>query len=342
MIVNGSRIHGFQECRRKDYNWDFLGLSPPRTDLALLTGSAFHKGAAHILAFRNLDAAKTAAEAEFRADLPEDLLPEETEEYEAQLRVVEVALEKFYKNFLGEPYTVIHPEVQFCVPLPGTEHHCWFAHKLLHPDIAYDDCIHPDDVTPHYFAGRTDAIIQLRGLVWLLEHKTTSWAYSLFVRQFQMAEQPTGYIYGVWKATGLRPHGFILNVIQKPNKRQAKSDPFKVEVEREPFFRSDADLERFERQLIEKCNDRERAYIDGTHYMNTGSCHNWNRACYYLPMCLNHRDPEPGEFVQRIPDYVSLEYYKVLGLPVPPELAAAAEGKVPLVRGTRISDEPEF
>lgn len=341
MIINGSRIHAFQECRVKDFNWDQLGLVPKRTDLALLTGSAFHRGAAILLAQKDLHAAKEGATKEFHKQFPEDLLPEELQDYEAQGRVVEVALEKFWKNFEGKPFTVIHPEVTFCVPLPNTFHHCFFAHRLLYLGTTNPDCLDPRCHIPHYFIGRTDAVISLNGLVWILEHKTTTWSYDLFVRQFQLAEQPTGYIYGVWKSTGLKPHGFILNVIQKPNKRQARSDPFKVEVDREPFFRTDSDLERFEKEIIRKANDREAAFRDGNLYMNTSACFNWNRKCYYHDMCSNHRGPEPGEFDQRVPDYVNLKYYELLGLPVPPELQHLTNIPQP-VRISKDVDEPYF
>lgn len=348
MIFNISRLHQFQECRRKAQYADIDRLIPNREEEALMIGSGFHGGAASILAGKPLEEAKRDAEAAYRERQAKDLLPEEQAQHEHNVTLVNCMVEKFHRKYKDDPYTVLHPEVEFCVPMPGTIHHCYFAHQMLGKETNCNaqmsgkggyflcDCGYatvqeallldrscgncgeqiPLCFQPHWFKGKTDAIIMLRNVIWLLEHKTTALAYSLYVRQFQLADQPTGYIYGIWKSIGLKPHGFILNVIQKPNKRVREINPFNIEIDREPFLRTDEDLARFEREAIQLATDYEHAVVEKAMYMNTSSCHNWNRACYFLDVCLNHGEIREDQFIRRDDDYVLDEYKKILHMEV--------------------------
>jgi hypothetical protein len=176
----------------------------------------------------------------------------------------------------------------------------------------------PKCFMPHYFKGKTDAVVEWMTKVWLFEHKTNAQAPEIFYKRYLLDAQATGYMYGIWKTLGVKPEGFILNVIQKPYKNA--KDQLAVGFGREPYFRSNEDLERFALELVEQANDYERAFAaaDGGNiaavYMNTKSCTNYNRQCYYMDYCQRMFVANEGEFHEREEDYVEAEYKKVLQL----------------------------
>lgn len=321
MILNTSRGKQFQECRQKAWNWHELRLMSWREADALMTGEAFHVGIAHYFASQDVDASVRKAEARYRERLEgQMILPEEQVVIERQIELSKRMILEYTKYYKGEAIQILQPEVKFMIELPDTKHHCWFVHRLLHPNFPDNFCDDPKCEHPHYFTGRTDAVISWNNLIWLLEHKTAVNTGDIFYKRFKIDLQTTGYIYGIWKALGIRPHGFLLNVVKKPRKDVAQRDPFAISFEREPFIRDDKTLEDFEGDFIKLANDYEHAFATGNIYKNPSSCTNYNRECYYLKRCENHQQSEPDEFRLRARDYVDLEYYKLLGLEVPKDL----------------------
>lgn len=338
MIINVSRATQFQECRQKSYNWDYLRLMAWREAEALMTGEAFHVGIAHYFSTRDVEASMQEAEKRYRERLVGQMvLPEEQQLIETQIELSRRMIHRYSQHYQNEPIQILMPEVKFMIPLPGTEHHCWFIHQIEHPDVLYEECpiesnrkgVHWGDLrseegfncwAPHYFTGKTDAVISWRNMIWLLEHKTAVNTGDIFYKRFRLDKQTTGYLYGIWKATGMRPHGFLLNVIKKPRADVAKRDPFAISFEREPFIRDDATLEEFERDIIMIANDYELAYRTNNIYKNERSCTSYNRECYYMHRCENHQQSDPDEFRTRSMDYVNLAYYELLGLEPPKDV----------------------
>jgi hypothetical protein len=310
-------------------------IEPFRVADPLILGGAYHKGLAAFFATGDKVSAMFVAESEYRGRYEQQeafILPEERPLIERNVVWLLNSLSEFFKHYKEGEIQVIQPEVEFCVPLPDTEHHCAFFHQLLHPDIPYTSdeqydkgysqlCDDSRCRQPHYFKGKTDAVVEWNGRVWLFEHKTEARTGDTYFIRFLLDNQPTGYIYGIQKATGLRPAGFVLNIIKKPNSN-FKGDPLSVVgFEREAYIRTDADLSRFELELGSIADDFEEAAFDPRKiYMNTKSCTAWNRKCDFHSICSDHGDMDPNQFRTREYDYVEKEYYKILGLTPPDNL----------------------
>lgn len=325
MIINISRASGFQECRRKAMYYSKTRIIPFTVADPLLLGGAYHHGLAHFFAHDNVTDAIFAAEAFYREGYKkqeEYILPEEKPFIERQVVWLSNSMAEFAKHYKASDIQVVQPEVEFTVPLPRSEHHCRFFHQIAHPDIPYWECVdHECHRRPHYFRGKTDAVVTWQGRMWLFEHKTEARTGDGYFSKFLLDFQPTGYLYGLHQATGLRPAGFILNIIKKPNAAY-KGDPLAVVgFEREAYIRSDADLERFARDLSSLADDYEEAFFNERKvYLNTRACMNWSRKCDYFDICLNHGEYDPSRFQTRPTwDYVEKAYYEILGLPVPKE-----------------------
>lgn len=338
MIANNSRIKSFRACRTKTYAREELRLAPRREDSNLLIGGGFHAGMAMINAKGgDIDQCVKAAEDEFtkRSDW-DNLLKEERDLYQKDLTLIKGMVRAYGSHYLTENFAVLHPEVAFRVPLPNSTHHCWYVHRLIYPndlwharldfeginkDESQHFCDDPRCYIPHYLVGTTDAVIHWSKAIWLQEHKTT--AYDLnnsdgpqaqnYIKNWYLDDQATTYIYGIWKATGVRPHGVLLNAIIKPRKNAVTP---KFSFFREAFIRSDADLARFEVETVRQLNEFETSMRTGNIYMNPQSCFNYFRTCEYWKSCTSH-EFDPSAYAVRKMDYVNLAYYKLLNLTPP-------------------------
>jgi hypothetical protein len=276
---------------------------------------------------------------------------------EREILIAKTAVKKYALQYPKEEFQVIMPEVAFCIPLPNTLHYCAYFHKILFPDtpishfshyviktrfgipyavcpscgeeLTYKDllksdwtcgCGHhlPKALQPHYFKGRADALLNWHNMIWIFEQKTSGLMTETWWRQWMLALQLSGYTYGVKKATGMEIAGILLNKIRKPKKNEDVQKWAAGEIfEREPFLRSNADLARFEREFSLQATEYEHAMTTPSIWMDTDSCFNWNRACYFHEMCLAHGEYDPAAFGIRKPDYVEEEYYNILGIPFP-------------------------
>jgi hypothetical protein len=363
MILNISRIKEFKQCSMKTKYHQIDGLEENSIAIPLMTGGAFHEGAAEFLAHRNVKTATQTAEAKYRERLVgQMILPEERQTIEQQIELSKRMVDVFASNFSDHEMTVISPEVEFCVAMPDTLHHCHFIHNLIPCEMVTQEhqewmvlggqvVLHningcgtqtsefqlltngwvclcgkqiPRCIQPHYFRGKTDAVISWKGKIWLLEHKTTAMTGNIFYDKFMLDFQTTGYLYGIGKALGTRPHGFLLNVLKKPNKNA--KDQLSVSFEREPYLRSDEDIQRFEREFIHHAEDYEHAVTNNRWAMDGAwneSCVKYNRRCYFWDVCKNHGRIVLEQFRTKTPDYVDEQYYKILGL-TPPERCQAS------------------
>lgn len=188
---------------------------------------------------------------------------------------------------------------------------------------------------PHRFTGRTDAIVAWNQNVWLDEYKTTAIAGDQFWDQWQIDIQPTAYLYGIWRQLKIRPRGFLLNAINKPSEGQVanwnqkrKYGPQKgvvdyIRLEREGFARTEADLYRVERQLLQACYDWEREILAPVREMpdrfgmtpSSTSCKSYNRRCDYFGACMEHDATGALEaLLRREPDYVDEKLTQIQGV----------------------------
>ncbi len=185
---------------------------------------------------------------------------------------------------------------------------------LFHEDDAQCPCWQP-----HRIVGQTDAIVSWNGLLWLLEHKTTSYTGEMFWAQWDLDLQPTLYLYGIWKQLGIMPRGVILNALSKPTGKQVaawnakRKDPSKagrvqdyVGYERRAILREPADITRVEKNMVSLCNEWERRIIENDFRpaLARTVCTEYNRRCDFHTPCMSHNEPNSfGGLYPRAPRY---------------------------------------
>jgi CRISPR/Cas system-associated exonuclease Cas4 (RecB family) len=330
MILNVSRIKQFQTCHRKERNRHILQLQPPREADSLLFGGAAHKGEAEFFASRDVEKACKAAEEDYRERTTGvAVLPEEFAFIESEIQRSRAVVKAYAEHYLSEePFQVLQPEVKFRIAVEGSEHHCPFFRKVLqdifpssfHNYNSCNSCANLPDLgaqcsQPHFLIGTADGVIQWRKMIWISEFKhsrTTN--IEQWFKQWYLSWQPVAYVYGLWKATGIRAHGVMMNLVCVPQ-RHAK-DQFNFQFAREPIEITDAQLEDFEKEFVEIAQEYEDCYTRNQWPKTGDACFNYNRACEYFDLC-RRGEQMPGEFLQAEPDYVQEAYYEVLGLPKP-------------------------
>ncbi len=154
---------------------------------------------------------------------------------------------------------------------------------------------------PHQLRGIVDALVLWHGVPWFHEHKSTTSMSPVFWTDFQLDIQITAYTYGIWKSTGLRPRGAIINAVSKPNENMVAAwnkkrtyGPKKTMADyisygREPILRTEEQVQAFERQAIENCNEWVTRLLNGSFGMSNtrGICTMWFRPCDYHSLCCS-------------------------------------------------------
>lgn len=346
MILNVSRTLTYESCPRRAFNIYHRGLQNERS-LALAIGSAFHEAVAIGLAKGDWDASISHARAHAAAEIEQVVMPQEIYKVQEYVDLTCKMLEQYRTAFKDKRLTVLQPECEFTVDMPHSGHNCIMLHHLnsrlgaevwsppsaediLNRKVHSPHRNHEGDDScpcwqPHRLRGKTDAIVKLDNFVWLMEHKTAARTGNVYWAQWSLAKQPTAYIYGIWKTTGLRPRGMILNAVIKPTDQMVDSynsrrkyGPNKTPAdylgyERDVFPRSDDDLERFEKEFIQQANEWEERILKGYFPHYTKSCTDYNRVCEFQLLCLKHDDEhELSNFGRRTPDYVDVSVQDLL------------------------------
>lgn len=269
-ILTFSERTAFLECRKK---WFFRyreGLTLRRKNIKLRVGSAIHYG------FDQWMQAKS--DNEIREGFfkllsegfkDEDWTPEFKDDSNFWWRLFTVARDEFKSKVQCIP---VCTEQEFCIPIP-------------HRRMSY--------------AGKIDAIIEMDGNRWMVEHKTKAAIKETDLFEMQVDEQITGYMWALSKMEKDIPVGCIYNVIRKPNaKVKFKEKWLDKQIAaggitlQEIVFRNEKEIADFELMLTNFVPDIRDPAICRRISMECG----WK--CSYKSLCIE--DTEAARSVYEI------------------------------------------
>lgn len=279
LYVNQSRLSDFMSCEvLYELNWEHKGhgMALKSRTLNLDTGTAYHAGAAeYYRSGKNVVKAIEVANATFKEfyDLANPI-GEERNEWEENQLLLAIMLSSYHRRYEREPFDVIAPEVEGVARLGDSKHHLVF---------------------------RTDAIAQQYGSIGLLDHKTKGRTPSaLEIAKIHLGVQPSAYIYGTRRTTGLPVSGMWVRYAIK----NAKLDPNKMHIEAWTG-RGEKEIARFERQAIIICDRILELRRSGNWVHNWNNCTTFGE-CHMRRFCLHNFDPAvEGLYAPREPDYVT-------------------------------------
>lgn len=131
--------------------------------------------------------------------------------------------------------------------------------------------------------GRIDDIINLDGMYWVRDYKTTSMGGPTYFEEFKMAGQPVGY---AWAAKTLAPQlpisGFMLDcaIMRKPTKTGKGA-----EFQRQRYPYSDEKLNEWQCNTMSLIGDMVANFRANDFPMRTKSCVGKYGKCPYFDVC---------------------------------------------------------
>jgi hypothetical protein len=173
--------------------------------------------------------------------------------------------------------------------------------------------IYPDNMDILY-CGRKDKVIEWRGSIWVVDHKTNS-SYSKaqgfqasFTDSFSPDNQIDGYAYTATMLHGDKFKGILIDAALV---NKTHHDVFGlIPVERhsshlEPWLaetRAEIELIELQKAHLEADEKWDPRLPMSQFGKNTGACYNWNTPCAYMDVCQMFPNPSviemPSQYIE--------------------------------------------
>lgn len=202
--------------------------------------------------------------------------------HEVMMATVEAMLTGYFAAY--EPFDSYEAEIPFQVP-------------IINPDTKARS-------KTFDLAGKVDGLTKIDGQWWICEYKTTSQLTRAYIDRLQLDTQITTYMYGLQRLRSIKVAGVIYRIIKKPTIRQKQTETasqFRERVvedyrarpefyfDEQRLYRSQEDLEDFERELWMFTQRILQERREGIHFKNTSRCAEYG-GCPYIPLCLKYQD----------------------------------------------------
>lgn len=175
-------------------------------------------------------------------------------------------IKNYHDKYQDQPFKVLATEQEFTIDLP------W--HKKL--------------------IGRIDKIIEWDGVVWVMDHKTTSQLGDNFMKMHTPNMQFSGYVYAANKL-GFKCQGVLVDAILVAKGLLDATSRAKLTPLRRDFaYRSPGDIEEYLRTIYDIQQDIELCENNDWWYPNYDSCVDYGE-CPYRKVCK-----ESGEYREKI------------------------------------------
>lgn len=146
---------------------------------------------------------------------------------------------------------------------------------------------------PFHFTGKVDMEIELNGMRWIDEHKTTGQAIDEQARRLNRSAQVMGYTYATVRRSEDRktaPEGALITLHHLSCRkstakgREGEYGNPKIEFKRVPQIFNDNDIHQWRMSLLSTAFDIQRERERNLWPMNHDSCYNYGK-CPYLSIC---------------------------------------------------------
>lgn len=256
--ITYSMFTAWLSCRQKfDYRYNRC-IVPRENAVALSFGSAVHSGLETWFKTHDIDKAVEAAN---RIDLSDA----------DQVKATEL-VRGYWEKYPHEDFTVVSIEQEFSTPLINP--------KTGAPSKTWE------------LAGKVDGIIERKGELWILEHKTASNANDDYLNRIEIDMQIAFYAIAMQQVMERPIVGALYDVLEKPAirlKTNEDIDAFRLRV------RDDIDADNYVRRYVRFADGfltlRQtliwamcREIRHGAICPNTSACLQYS-TCPYLPLC---------------------------------------------------------
>lgn len=266
----------YENCHRKFYWWDIIGLELDRPRWALDIGTSVHLGLALLGSGEGIDDAVLQAKAKLSSLMPKRLMPGDDTDLLDNQALVEKLLRGYAAEYKETTWIPIAQETK------GT--------------------VEVGDGTNVLLVFRTDKLATWNNRLWIVDHKTAGKLDLRDLQKYEMALQFSAYQYAVTKFTHQAVAGIIVDILVKTKTPQ---------YHRDLKTRSNKELLEFENEFVEIGKEiawRKARVTAGedpktVFYKNTDECFRYG-TCPYRELCMEDTPTRRSLYRQREVDYV--------------------------------------
>lgn len=299
MLLDNSYKETFHQCPRKYYFKKFLHLAPEKGSNALRYGSTYHamkEGFLNYVIENGWDhlSLGIAQGMEYGKKTWDALTKEQ--EFIDDYRTFENCGDAFVESiqmYIADKNTtkVLQAESIFECPISISP-----KEKEIYPHI-YDVI----------FTGKMDAQVELSGIPWIVEFKTTGQNLQTQSERLYRSSQLIGYSYVGKYHLGFPTMGVLVDFHQIYSRRKKDGSYGKITMnfDRVPQIFAAADLLDWRGSFLYTANAIEHCTNTGYFPPEFGSCHNYGR-CPFLDICesgnaevLEEGEPPPGYIIKK-------------------------------------------
>jgi hypothetical protein len=280
-LTNSARST-FLTCPQK-YQYSYIyGLAPRKPSIPFLVGGLFHDELDRMYSTGKADPEGTAERAgkacEAACKFP-GMRSEDSDNIWMQQAIVCGMIKGYASLYLKhdlKEYQILETEGQFVAPIPESD---WT------------------------YRGKKDMVVMRKkdSKLILMEHKTAGRIDAGYVAKLPMDNQILGYGWAQRAETGRKFSGVLYNVTKKPQIRQKQTESLQQFMRRVEddyylnpgayFYRelltfTDADLDRFGKELKRFVLNIERAQKENDFFQNAGACTQMG-TCPFMKLCLD-------------------------------------------------------
>lgn len=241
MKIDNFALTMFQSCPAKYDLRMRQGWTARRRSAALGFGGALHEGLAAWYRTHDKVKALEAIHNFWPANVP-------TDDYRNKAKCVEVMIE-YLRHYPSEMWNV--------VGFPDN--------PMIECTFTLDTGLTLEDGEPIEYGGIFDGLIEMNGVVYVLEHKSTSQLGATYFNQFKPNNQVTGYVWAAQHLSGGRVGGALINAIGV-----YKSSPTKFE--RTITSRSSEEIDEWLKNVRNTCQMIRDCEKRGVWPLHTPSC----------------------------------------------------------------------
>ena len=182
--------------------------------------------------------------------------------------------------FEGEPFIERPFKLEFCT-IPVDRVIPYSPDLLLEKSNGTQKLLYIESIHVQY-VGRIDIVLEELSNLWVVDRKSSSRGGAEFEEAFRLSLQTRGYAWALWKITGRRPMGCILDaaVVRKPTKTGKNT-----ELNRKPYFYSEESLLEFEQNMHAHVADFVGCLVRGFFPQSAQSFKSPCAGCDYVENC---------------------------------------------------------
>jgi hypothetical protein len=168
-----------------------------------------------------------------------------------------------------------------------------------------------DSLPPIIFTGKLDLQMELDGMQWINEFKSTGQALSIQGNRLYRSNQVIGYTYAGPRILNFNPAGTLvtLHLLTSRKTKDGTYGKITIDFARIPQVFNDDDLSKWKLSFLSTCKKVYHACKDNYFPCQFDSCFAYNRKCQFYGLCS--QDANPMKYAEEIPEGFMQDFWDV-------------------------------